>query len=78
MGQKLTIPRTGPTSTTAPAPTTTTPAAPTTITYTVVPGDTLSKIAARYHTTVTAIAVANKIKNVNLIIVGQKLTITTG
>ncbi|HEX7589739.1 MAG TPA: LysM peptidoglycan-binding domain-containing protein, partial [Demequinaceae bacterium] len=80
VGQKLKIPSSGTTATT---PTTTTPppAAPvaaTTVTYTVVAGDTLGKIAAKYHTTVMAIAVANKIKNVNLIVVGQKLTITTG
>ena len=46
--------------------------------YTVVAGDTLGKIAARYKTTVAAIASANKIKNVNLIRVGQKLTIKPG
>ena len=48
----------------------------TTITYTVKRGDTLSQIAAKYGTTVKAIAAENAIKNVNLIYVGQKLKIT--
>ena len=48
----------------------------TTITYTVKRGDTLSQIAAKYGTTVKAIAAENGIKNVNLIYVGQKLKIT--
>ncbi len=85
VGQKLKIPASGSTTTTATTTTGTTttppPAAPpaaSTVTYTVVVGDTLGKIAAKFHTTVTAIALANKIKNVNLIVVGQKLTITTG
>lgn len=47
-----------------------------TITYTVKKGDTLSAIAKRYGTTVKAIAAENNISNVNLIKVGQKLTIT--
>jgi LysM repeat protein len=38
-------------------------------------GDTLSKIAAKYHTTVARLAKANGIKNVNLIYVGQRLVI---
>lgn len=48
-----------------------------TITYTVKKGDTLSAIAAKYGTTVKAIAAENKISNVNMIRVGQKLKITT-
>ena len=48
----------------------------TTVTYTVKSGDTLSAIAAKYATTVKAIAAENGIKNVNLIYVGQKLKIT--
>lgn len=44
-------------------------------TYTVRSGDTLSAIASRYKTTVAALAKANNIKNVNLIRVGQKLTV---
>jgi LysM repeat protein len=39
------------------------------------PGDTLTKIAARFGTTVAAIAQANNIVNVNLIFVGQVLVI---
>ena len=43
--------------------------------YIVQKGDTLSAIAKKYGTTVQAIASANNITNVNLIRVGQKLTI---
>lgn len=46
------------------------------VTYTVVRGDTLSAIAKRYNTTVSALAKLNNIKNVNLIYVGQKLIIS--
>lgn len=45
--------------------------------YTVQPGDTLSKIAAKFGTTVQTIAAANHIANVNLIQVGQRLDIPT-
>ncbi|MFO7664235.1 MAG: LysM peptidoglycan-binding domain-containing protein [Chloroflexota bacterium] len=50
------------------------------ITYVVQPGDTLSKIARQYGTTVQAIVQANNIPNPNLIYVGQVLVIpgTTG
>lgn len=44
-------------------------------TYTVKAGDSLTKIALKYHTTVTAIANRNGIKNVNLIRTGQVLKI---
>ena len=47
-----------------------------TITYTVKSGDTLSAIAQKYGTTVKAIAAENKISDVNVIRVGQKLKIT--
>lgn len=47
-----------------------------TITHKVVKGDTLSAIAKKYGTTVDAIAKLNNIKNVNLIYVGQVLTIS--
>lgn len=43
--------------------------------YIVKYGDTLSKIAIEYGTTVNAIASVNNIQNVNLIYVGQKLII---
>ncbi len=46
---------------------------PITATYTVVKGDTLSKIAKRYKTSVEALAAMNNISNVNLIRVGQVL-----
>ncbi len=44
--------------------------------YTVKKGDTLSGIASRYNTTVPNLAAWNNIKNVNLIYVGQKLTVS--
>lgn len=43
--------------------------------YQIRPGDTLSGIAARYHTTVGALAKLNGIKNVNLIYAGARLRI---
>lgn len=43
--------------------------------YTVVSGDNLSSIAARYGTTVQALVSANGIANANLIYPGQRLTI---
>lgn len=51
------------------------PAAPAKRTYTVVSGDTLSGIAARYGTSWQAIAQKNGIANPNLIFPGQKLII---
>ncbi len=48
-----------------------------TITYKVQSGDTLSKIAQRYNTTIAKIAALNAISNVNLIYVGQNLKIPT-
>lgn len=47
-------------------------------TYRVVAGDTLSRIAARFGTTIGAIASLNGITNVNLIFVGQVLQIPGG
>jgi LysM repeat protein len=44
-------------------------------THTVSPGESLSKIGAKYGVTATAIARANHIANMNLIYVGQKLVI---
>lgn len=43
--------------------------------YTVVKGDTLSKIATKYKTTVAKLCADNNIKNANLIRVGQKILI---
>jgi len=43
--------------------------------YTVKKGDTLSEIAQKYKTTVSELAKINKIKNPNLIFVGQKLKV---
>lgn len=47
-------------------------------THTVQPGDSLSTLAQRYGTTVTALAATNGISNINVIDVGQVLTIPTG
>lgn len=47
-------------------------------TYVVQPGDTLFRIAIRFGTTVSAIAQANGITNINLIYVGQRLIIPGG
>lgn len=43
--------------------------------YTVKKGDTLGKLAAKFSTTVNALAKANSIQNVDLILIGQKLII---
>ncbi len=47
------------------------------MTYTVVPGDTLARIAARFGTSVQELARLNGIQNVDLIRVGQVLTLPT-
>src|SRR5688500_513866 len=46
-----------------------------TMAYRVHSGDTLTKIAARFHTSVGALAKANGIRNVNLIFTGQMLKV---
>lgn len=46
------------------------------ITYTVVKGDTLSAIAVRYRTTVSALTRLNNLSNPNYIVVGQVLIIS--
>ncbi|WP_119327631.1 peptidoglycan DD-metalloendopeptidase family protein [Cysteiniphilum halobium] len=46
--------------------------------YTVVAGDTLSKIAARFGTDVDTLAMQNNITNINRIMVGQSLQIPQG
>jgi LysM repeat protein len=66
-----TLPTTEPT----PAPTPTAAAAPTTTSYKIQSGDTLSKIASRYGTSVSKLAELNKIKNPNLIYAGKTLKI---
>lgn len=43
--------------------------------YTVKKGDTLSKIARTHNTTVSELAKLNNIQNVNLVRVGQVLTL---
>jgi nucleoid-associated protein YgaU len=43
--------------------------------YVVKKGDTLSAIAARFHTTTHRLAQVNKIRNPNLIFIGQRLCI---
>lgn len=53
-----------------------TPAQPAETVYTVVKGDTLSGIAARFGTTWQKLAEYNRIANPNLIYVGQKIRIT--
>lgn len=60
------------------AATATTPPQPTPVSeqhYTVTFGDTLARIAARFHTTQSALMQANNISNANLVYVGQTLVI---
>lgn len=52
-------------------------AASASVTYTVKPGDTLSKIAAKYQTSYLKLAALNQIKTLNLIYPGQKLQISS-
>lgn len=51
------------------------PKPPTTTTYKIKKGDTLSELAVKNHTTVSALAKLNGIKNVNLIYAGHTLKI---
>ncbi|MCA9920150.1 MAG: LysM peptidoglycan-binding domain-containing protein [Anaerolineales bacterium] len=79
VGQDLEIP-TGDTPTATPTPppgNTPTPTPPPTgsQTYIVQAGDTLSAIARRFNTTISAIAQASGISNINYIYIGQRLTI---
>ena len=85
-GQRLTVGTTTTTTTTTRARTTTTTATkaaaktttasvPPSTAYTVVRGDTLSAIALRHHTTVTAIAKASHIVPSSILRIGQRLTI---
>ena len=43
--------------------------------YIIQPGDTLSKIAAKFGTTVRALAAKNNISDVNMIRAGRKLVL---
>jgi LysM repeat protein len=76
VGQVLEIPE----SSTTPAPTpspTSTPTPPTsTTTYVVQPGDTLTRIAAKFGVTVNQLVRINNIQDPNLIRVGQVLQIS--
>ncbi len=79
VGQVLIIPGWGHDSAAAACSLSPQPPQPTTPqTYTVVAGDTLSSIALRFGTTVTALVQANGIVNPNLIYVGQVLKIPGG
>jgi LysM repeat protein len=64
-----------PTATKSPTPTPTPTATVKPSTYTVVSGDTLTKIATRFGVTQAALMAANKITNPNSIQLGQKLVI---
>jgi LysM repeat protein len=64
-----------PTATKTPTPTPTPTATTKPSTYTVVSGDTLTKIATRFGVTQAALMAANKITNPNSIQLGQKLVI---
>ena len=61
-----------------PAPVVNKPTAPSSVIHTVKRGETLGSIARKYNTTYTKIAKDNGIKNVNVIKVGQRLTIYPG
>jgi LysM repeat protein len=78
-GQRLNIPAAGDSGSVVepqpPAPTATQPAPVENTTYVVQPGDTLFKIAVRFHVTVASLAQANGIRNTNLVYVGQRLVI---
>ena len=67
------LPSASPSPSASPKPSTSPTAKPKT--YTVVAGDLLSKIAAKFGVTTTALMAANKITNANLIKVGQVLVI---
>lgn len=76
VGQELVVPR-GAIATAAPpvTPVAHVAAAPSGATYTVQPGDTLTALARRWNTTVSAIIQANGIANPDLIRIGQVLRI---
>ncbi|WP_456787352.1 LysM peptidoglycan-binding domain-containing protein [Cellulomonas sp. P5_C5] len=69
IGQVLTIPSASSAAVAAPAP------AAVTAAYTVVPGDTVSSIAARHGTTVAAVVAANGLDSRAFIRIGQSLSV---
>ena len=73
VGQRLTIPGTG--STSSPSTAAPAPAAPGATVHVVGSGETLSGIALRYGTTVDALVRANGIKDPSYVRTGQRLTI---
>src|SRR5690625_3024600 len=76
VGQKLTIPGAQSSSSASKTSNTSAPKKETKkVVYTVKSGDTLSHIASRHSTTVSAIVKANSLKSSSLIRIGQKLTI---
>lgn len=75
VGQNLVIPEASDSTIAPSAPKPPSPA-PATDTYIVQAGDTLSKIAARYGTTVQNLMSLNGLANANLIWVGQRLKVT--
>jgi LysM repeat protein len=68
-------PSSTPATTTSAPPATRTPGPASSQNYTVVAGDTLSAIAARFGTTVDAIAELNALADTSLISIGQVLRI---
>ncbi len=77
IGQVLTIPTPATATATATATDRTTPPPAGTTTHTVVAGDTVGDLAARYSTTVAAIVAANGLDARAFIRIGQALTIPT-
>lgn len=55
-----------------------TPAAPSTVVHVVSPGETLSTIAKRYGASMSSLASANGIADVDLVRIGQRLTVPAG
>lgn len=78
LNQPLTIPAGATAPVVATAASTSSIALTPSSTYTVVRGDTLSSIASRYGTSVSAIASANALANPSIIRTGQRLTIPGG
>lgn len=75
VGQTLTVRGTSSTTATSNSDSTSTTDTTTTSTYTVKSGDTVAKIAAAYGVSVSDIKSWNSLSNVNLILVGQTLSV---